>query len=199
MICPDITPVSVPCGGFKPLSLLVCTIPRRNRMLQDLLTCLELQEGFNQVELLTDNGAGSIGVKRQRLLTKATGDYVAFIDDDDQVNTQYIKNILPHLGTVDAIGFEGQITTNGRNAKRFTISKDHNYEEKEGVYYRYNNHLSPIRREIALQIGYKDMQFMEDYDYATRLKESGLVKTEAYIYTPMYFYKYVSKKSTYLV
>lgn len=175
------------------LSLLICTIPRRQRLLSDLLADLRRQGG--DVEILTDNGPGSVGAKRQRLLEKAAGDYVAFIDDDDDINPGYVSLIMPHLGFYDVIGFEGEITTNGRDKRRFTISMHHNYEEKNGIYYRYNNHLSPIRREIALQIGYKDMGHGEDFDYATRLRNSGLIKTEHYIYTPMYFYKYVTRKS----
>lgn len=167
-------------------------------MLRDLKASLVLQSTGFDVEILTDDKPGSIGAKRQRLLELSTGDYVAFIDDDDDINPQYIKLIFERLGPdCDVIGFEGEITTNGRNKKRFTISKEHPYEEKNGIYYRYNNHLSPIRRDIALAIGYKDMNFGEDFDYAMRLKESGLINTEKYIYTPMYFYRYRSFKKSY--
>lgn len=179
------------------LSILICTIPTRFKLLNELKASLTFQSNGYNVEILSDSESGTIGAKRQRLLVAATGDYVAYIDDDDDINPQYIKLIFTHLGDCDVIGFEGEITTNGRNKKRFTISKEHPYEEKGGVYYRYNNHLSPIRREIALKIGYKDMQFGEDFDYAMRLKESGLIKTEKYIYTPMYFYRYNTYKKSY--
>jgi glycosyltransferase involved in cell wall biosynthesis len=179
------------------LSILICTIPSRVRLLNELIADLTRQSNGYDVEILTNRSPGTIGAKRQTLLQTATGDYVTFIDDDDDINPQYIKLIFAHLGTCDVIGFEGEITTNGRNKKRFTISKEHPYEEKGGVYYRYNNHLSPIRREIALKVGYKDMQFAEDFDYAMRLKESGLIQTEKYIYTPMYFYRYRTNKRNY--
>lgn len=179
------------------LSVLICTLPSRYRLLRDLKSSIVQQTNGFDIEILTDDGKGSIGAKRQRLLLASTGDYVTFIDDDDDINPQYIKLIFAHLGTCDVIGFEGEITTNGRNKKRFTISKEHPYEEKGGVYYRHNNHLSPIRREIALAVGYKDISFGEDFDYAIRLKESGLIKTEKYIYTPMYFYRYRTNKRTY--
>ena len=177
------------------LSILICTIPRREAMFSRLFNNLTKQAIGYDVEILHDATSGSIGIKRQRLLNAATGDYVCFIDDDDEVSPLYIQSIIPHLGKVDAIGFEGEITTNGKSPKRFSISMRHNYEEKAGVYYRYNNHLSPVRREIALEIGYADMMHGEDYDYAKRLHESGLIKTEHYIYVPMYYYKYVSRKS----
>lgn len=178
------------------LSLLICTIPARATMLRALKAYLTQQSNGYDIEILTDDKPGTIGAKRQRLLELSTGDYVTFIDDDDDINPQYIKLIFDNLGA-DVIGFEGEITTNGRNKKRFTISKEHPYEEKNGVYYRYNNHLSPIRRSIAIQIGYKDISFGEDFDYAMRLKESGLIKTEKYIYSPMYFYKFSTYKKSY--
>lgn len=178
------------------LSILICTLPRRQTMLQSLKASIEQQSTGYDVEILTDDGKGTIGAKRQRLLELSTGDYVAFIDDDDDINPQYVKLIFDNLGA-DVIGFEGEITTNGRNKKRFTISKEHPYEEKNGIYYRYNNHLSPILRSIAIQIGYKDISWGEDYDYAMRLKESGLIKTEKYIYTPMYFYRYRTHGKSY--
>lgn len=178
------------------LSILICTIPRRAGMFAILLNELERQAQGYMVEILADDQPGSIGAKRQRLLQKATGDYVAFIDDDDEVSPQYVKLIIEAAEQkFDAIGFEGEITTNGRHAKRFSISMHHKYEEKGGIYYRYNNHLSPVLRDIALQIGYKDLSYGEDFDFAKRLHESGLIKTEHYIYTPMYFYKYITKKS----
>lgn len=177
------------------LSLLICTIPHRRDLFDRLLFDLRSQvmkEGI-EVEILADNGEGSVGVKRQRLLEQAQGDYVAFIDDDDRVDPKYLNLILMALSTnPDVVGFCGIITTNGRHAKRFKISKDCEYTEKRGVYYRYNNHLCPVRREIALQVGYKDLSHGEDFDFATRLRP--LVKTEAFIDHNLYYYRYVTNK-----
>lgn len=178
------------------LSILIAHLPARKNLLDKLLFELrsQISAGRYEVEILVDPNEGTVGAKRQRLIEQAQGDYVCFVDDDDTVSHDYISSIAQYLGEYDAIGFQGDITTNGRGLKIFTISKDHAYEEKKGIYYRFNNHLSPVRRSIALQIGYKDMGHGEDYDYAVRLKESGLVKTEKYIYKLLYHYKYVTKK-----
>lgn len=146
-----------------------------------------------EIEVLADNGEGSVGVKRQRMIEAAQGDYVCFIDDDDQIDPTYVSSILKALSTgPDVVGFCGIITTNGRGARRFKISKDCNYEEKRGVYYRYNNHLSPVKRSIALQVGYKDMTVFEDHDYATRLQP--FIKTEVFIDQNLYYYRYLTNK-----
>lgn len=178
------------------LSILIPHLPARKPLLDKLLFELrsQISAGRYEVEILVDSGPGSVGTKRQRLLEKSQGEYICYIDDDDMVSQDYIRTIVDNLGHYDVIGFQGDITTNGRNMKLFSISKEHEYEEKKGIYYRFNNHLSPVRRSIAIQIGFKDMGHGEDYDYATRLKESGLIKTEKYIYKPLYHYRYKTHK-----
>lgn len=180
------------------LSILICTIPKRKYLLNQLLTDLnkQVKACATEIEILTDNENGTVGAKRQRLLEKATSEYVVFIDDDDRVSSDYLRSILFALeSSPDVVGFMGFITTNGRYKTNFKISKDCGYETTARGYERFNNHLSPIKRSIALQIGYKDMSFQEDYDYAVRLVNSGLVKTERFISKHLYFYQYVTKKS----
>lgn len=180
------------------LSILICTIPKRRDLFYKLT--LELRAQIlacgAEVEILADNMGGTIGAKRQRLLEKASGDYVAFIDDDDWIAEDYVSSIVKAAEfNTDVIGFLGWITTNGQQKKQFKISKYCEYKTTPKGYERFNNHLSPVKREIALQIGYKDISWEEDYDYAYRLHKSGLVKTENFIHKYLYFYRYVTKKS----
>lgn len=189
------------------LSILIPSVFSRQLQLYDLMGSLHDQIDFIQGEHFVvimpdiDNKEVSIGAKRQRLLEKATGDYICFIDDDDEVSSDYIQSIVSALlaKRPDVIGFEGYMTTNGQNREDFKISKDLGYEVRKDeagkiVYYRFNNHLCPIKRDIALQIGYKDQPFAEDYDYALRLKSSGLIETEVYIPRQLYHYKYLTPK-----
>lgn len=177
------------------LSILIPTMPHRRDMFERLLFDIRSQvvRANVDIEILADPGEGTIGAKRQRMIEKAQGEYVAFIDDDDQIDPHYISCILSALKTnPDVVGFCGIITTNGRNAKRFRISKAFNYEEKKGVYYRYNNHLCPVKRSIALQVGYNDISHAEDHDYATRLRP--FVTTEVFIDQCLYYYRYLTNK-----
>jgi glycosyltransferase involved in cell wall biosynthesis len=178
------------------LSILICTIPKRKDLFDRLMLELRAQVGDEQIEILWDDGEGTIGAKRQRLLERATGNYVAFIDDDDWISRDYIRSIMYGIESKpDAVGFMGWITTNGKYQTNFKISKDCEYKTTSEGHERFNNHLSPVKRSIALQIGYKDMNYGEDYDYAVRLKESGLIKTERFISKHLYFYRYVSRKT----
>jgi glycosyltransferase involved in cell wall biosynthesis len=158
---------------------------------------------INKIEILTevDNGESTTGKKRNILLDRATGEYVAFIDDDDWVPRYYIRETIKAIHQKpDVIGFAGKITTDGGNELKWAISKDFPYvsiKDESGMdafYLRFNNHLSPIKRSIATQICFKDVVIGEDSDYAHRLKESGLIKTEVFINKEMYHYRYVSNK-----
>lgn len=175
-------------------------------MLYELLDHLhyQIEKGNvnDKVEIITDidNYEISIGLKRQRLIEKAKGEYVAFIDSDDWVSNDYIEEIfLAMQGKPDVINFTGHMSTNGSNIENFKISKDLPYitiQDAHGnnEYLRFSNHLSIIKREIALKIGYKDLRFAEDYEYAKRLKESGLLKTEVLIPIDLYHYRYKKNK-----
>jgi hypothetical protein len=60
------------------------------------------------------------------------------------------------------------------------------------VYFRTPNHISPVRRELALQAGFPDVTYAEDREYSKRLLP--LCKNEAKIKGSIYHYKYISKK-----
>ncbi|HRB54711.1 MAG TPA: glycosyltransferase family A protein, partial [Bacteroidia bacterium] len=69
-----------------------------------------------EVEILTDidNGQKTIGQKRNELVEKSKGKYVAFIDDDDMVSPFYLKTVLPGCKQdADCVGLMGQMTTDG--------------------------------------------------------------------------------------
>ena len=73
------------------LSILTPTIRGRENQLSILLEKIESQItkcGTNQIEhlVLLDNRMRSIGAKRQALVDIARGDFIAFVDDDDDIS-----------------------------------------------------------------------------------------------------------------
>ncbi len=177
---------------MKPkLSILICSLTKRHRTLNELMRKLKEQK-TDRVEILVEIDGGQIttGAKRNFLLSRAKGDYIAFIDDDDAVSGDYVGKILKAIKTrPDCCGMEGIISFKKRNESRLFIHSIQYKEwyEMDKVYYRCPNHLSPVKRELALQVGFPDRTVGEDRDYSMRLLP--LLKTEVYINGPIYFYK----------
>lgn len=186
------------------LSILICTIPEREHLFALLFG--HLREQINelgaqrQVEIIMDASPRlsiSVGAKRQRLLETATGDYVTFIDDDDWVPYSYVKKILKALESEpDCVGFK--ILCKGMNGPdgpdRIAVGSDkyrkwcdncHGFDHVRAIY-----HKNPVKRSIALKVGYRDLRFGEDHEYSRRLKASRLLKHEVFIDEIMYEYRY---------
>lgn len=179
----------------KTLSILICSLDERKQYLLRLLSILKPQLTAEvEVKLNIDNRELSTGAKRNALLQAATGKYVVFIDDDDLVSENYISSILDAAQhDPDAIVFNGWMTTNGKNKKAFSLSKDHPYTVKDDVYLRYPNHIVPIKASIAKKFKFPEKTYGEDYEWATQIHKSGLIKTEQKINADLYYYLYQSK------
>ncbi len=184
------------------LSILIPSTFDREEMTEKLKNYIQLQSTFVQWDLVEevvfyDNKELSIGAKRQKMIEKATGEYVVFVDSDDWVSENYVSEILKALEVnPDCVGLSGTMTTDGKADATWSISKalPYNQIRKAGKvhYQRFTNHLAPIKREIALKVGYRDMRYKEDYDYAVRLLASKLCKTEVVINQNLYHYRYIS-------
>lgn len=154
-------------------------------------------ENYPNVEVITDNSLEyNIGTKRNKLLQQATGEYIVFIDDDDHISPNYVQLILDACNSgPDCIGINGFITTNGHDKRKWFISKEYGHWHMgvDGTYYRTPNHISPVRRDLALQAGFPEVSFGEDAEYSRRLLP--LLKTETIITEPLYFYDYWENKT----
>lgn len=79
-------------------SILISGIPERYHAAQPLLySLLETQAvaRMSDIELLylMDNRRRPVGAKRNALLDISRGEYVSFIDDDDEVSPDYVRRI----------------------------------------------------------------------------------------------------------
>lgn len=173
---------------LKRLSILVCSIQRREKQLTRLMNVLNPQMKSN-VEVLveTDDGQMSIGAKRNKLLSLAQGDYVAFVDDDDLVSLDYVDKVLNAASTSpDCCSLTGEITHHGKkHLFVHSIEHDHWYE-KGGVYFRSPNHLNAIKRELALRVSFPEIDSGEDRIFSTSI--FSLLKTEIKIEGILYHY-----------
>lgn len=180
------------------LSILIPSLESRRGSLRTLLSLIGTREG---VEVLThiDDGRISTGNKRNQLVEKAQGKYVVHIDDDDYITPKYIPEILKAAEQdPDVICFKGWMTVDGANRKDFHFSINYPYAQVEHkgkqIYLRYPNHLCPIRRTIAKTVLFPNRTIGEDYEWATKLHEQKLLKTQVLIDEFIYHYRYNSFK-----
>lgn len=182
--------------GFK-LSILICTIPERKELFDSLIELFRNQYSGGEVELVINSASReniSVGYKRQYLLDTCNGEYIVYFDDDDKPSPYYIDEILKAIESKpDCVGFKILMTTNGSNPETCIHSlKNKVWEKKNGVYLRNVTHFNPVKRELALQVGFKDLRFGEDFDYANRL--TPLCKNEVFIDKYLFDYRYSTKE-----
>jgi len=182
------------------LSILIPTLESRKIKYDRLRSVLSLQK-TNDIEILchNDNGALTIGAKRNELLDKASGEYVCFIDDDDDISKDYIKIALEGIASKkDCVSLRGVITWNGINPEIFEHSIRYNKYKTNDTgairYERFPNHLNIIKSSIAKQFKFPETNHGEDTDWATQIFKSGLIKTEHYVDTVTYHYQFKTNK-----
>jgi len=182
----------------KPLiSILICTVTGRvSTFLPKIIEELNKQ-ATKEVEIIYvgDNRQRSVGKKRNDLLSMAQGEYVAFVDDDDFVSKDYISELLTGTSTgADVVCFK--VLYKEPNKKGKEVIYNGNFvrdKNKYNTFERLPNHIMLIRKELALEVGFKEISFGEDKDFAMRLKP---YITSQYIIDKVLYFYYFSHKTS---
>ncbi len=176
------------------LSILIPSLSYRFEKLMKLISNLSKQRlDENEIIIIIDGGEKTIGEKRNILLEASSGEYICFVDDDDEVADDYVDRIMKGIKTkADHIAVGGIMTTNGQEPHEFKSSKDYVWHEEDGVYYRGVQHLGAVKRELALRVKFPKISFGEDRVYSENI--TPLIRTEYQIKKPIYFYHYKNSK-----
>lgn len=175
------------------LSILICTLEDRKEEFGKLYTELNRQADLfpSEVEVLfeCDNRQIPTGKKRNILIDRAIGKYIAFVDDDDWIAPEYVNFILDAAKkNPDCIGIKGIINFKTKQWSYFTHSIECTgwYAGLDG-YYRTPNHLNPVLHDIAKRVRFNNiLSIGEDQDYSNRINK--FLKTEVFIDKPIYHY-----------
>lgn len=180
------------------LSILICSLKSREISFLRLLKSINEQViDDSEVEILydIDEGEMSIGEKRNKLLDRATGDYLCFIDDDDQISKDYVSQILTAIREKpDCIGFklkyyeDNKYKGTAHHSIKYDSWQNRQIEYGEMFFERTPNHLNPIKSEIAKLVKFPEQDFGEDHAWSNEVKQ--YLKDEVDIDKPIYFYKY---------
>ncbi len=181
------------------LSILIATLESRRTSFETLYTKLRdqvLAFGLHgRVEILSNRDAGrkTIGLKRNELVAAAEGDYVCFIDDDDDCSPDYVARLASAcMVGRDCVGIIGKVWWHAKWVPFVHSLRYRKYDRlKDGTFVRPPNHLNPIRRGIVAAHGFTGKDYGEDSDFAMGVVGSRALKTEemltgtaVYYYTP---------------
>lgn len=199
---------------MKILSIQIPTVVGREIKFQGLYNFIKEQiityqlQDETEVIYLRDNKEISIGAKRQKLYGMANALYSVQLDDDDWTAFMFCENIVGAIKQFkeengaypDCVGYIEDCTINGRKAGNSLFSIGYpDWIEKlhpqvHGcVRVRTPFFKTPIKTELCLQVGVKDMRFGEDHDFARRILP--LLETQAFIAEPMYLYRHITEGS----
>ena len=193
------------------LSLLIPTLPSRRqclaRLLENLYGQVDSASLHDRVEILTylDNGEVTVGAKRNALMAQARGMFVAFIDDDDVVDDEYVQLVCAVIEThpdIDCIGFVGELHWAGVGVEPTIYSLAYGEWKDVGeivgycVRMRPPQHINPMRREIAVLFPFPEVSYAEDLSRSSELVRSGVLQREYFIgHRNMYTYQFDPRRT----
>ncbi len=187
------------------LNILIPTLPERKERFEQLIDNLQNQiadcNSQHEISIISDcsprveHGGITTGEKRNKLLERATAEYVWQVDCDDIILPGAIKRVVNACRTgCDVVGINGFMTTDGNSKVGWEIRLNNPYiaTERNGVviYERWPNHITPMKRKHAIKIKFQHINIGEDYKWSVELKEANLLQTQEIINEPVYHYDY---------
>lgn len=187
------------------LSILIPSIPQRAEKLSKLMFKLNLQKMgmFNDlllshyVEVIVDNspsfleGGLTIGAKRNELKNKATGKYLCFIDDDDDIAPNYLESLVRacYLGR-DVVTFKSLVKLeNAWGIVKMSLNTVHNSEfTPVGLVRRPPWHICPVKTKFAQEQDFIFVNNAEDFNWMERVLKSCF--TESHLDMILYEYNH---------
>lgn len=177
------------------LSILICTIRERAAFFNALHTKITEAAAGYPVEILYDDtprhnqGGITIGAKRQLLLERAAGEYIAYIDDDDDILPDYFPVIIEAIDKykTDVICFNHEAWINGRKYI-IDVNGDHQNEQlhDNGPVKRSPGVASVWRREAAIKSFFPDQNVSEDSEWAAGVPVRSFIKVDKVLHKYIY-------------
>ncbi len=192
-----------PSQSTPKWSILIPTVEKRHhvfyRLLSSLILQMQITGNLENVELVfcLDNCEMNIGEKRNLLLSSAKGDYISFIDDDDEVSLDYISSIMKRLekkpDMVEIVLLKENVPS--KYNKGYLGSTRLAEFKRQGYQVAFFSHLNPIKRSIALKVQFPRKDYAEDLEWAHNILKTKLIKTKESFLKPSYFYHFNPSES----
>jgi glycosyltransferase involved in cell wall biosynthesis len=162
------------------LSILIPATPRRYHshlwpLWQKLQAQVDALEREGTVELLVflDNRQRTIGEKRDALVQMSRGEFVAFVDDDDDVAQDYIASLIGAIdkssNDVSVITFDQNVSVNGVEAVCSFSLRHRNEPFTQPSFKRSAWHVCAWRGDLARRFRFPATNYGEDWAWARHL------------------------------
>lgn len=169
------------------LTLCVATVPSRTSLLSRLLWTLEPQLRGDVEVLVHADPMKPLGVKSNEMWREASGDYVARIDDDDLVSSDYVTQIMARLATGhDYVGFTALYTVDGQYVGEY----EHDWEHGSNEHWSMVRAVSPIMvvpTSVALKYAHGNER-ESDFEWSDRVHNGYQPLKPASIKRVLYHY-----------
>lgn len=163
------------------LSILIPTIPDRvemftriyNEVHRQLEYCNTFHPSLGSVEVIVDDsvkfsdGGLSIGKKREELVKRASGKYLCFLDDDDNISADYLETLLrlcyknPDICTFNSfVRLE-----NFWMLVNMSLFWGENQQAHPGTILRRPWHICPVKSIYAKLHSFPDSNYGEDWGW----------------------------------
>lgn len=168
------------------LSVLMATTPDRDYLFYPLYDKINSQVHYihnkhstlGKVEILVDStkrfleGGLSIGKKRESLVKRATGKYLAFLDSDEDIAPNYVETLVRLCQTnADVCTFRNLTKTdNYWTVVDMSLNNPENEEATpDRIVKRRPWHICPVKSEYAKLYEFEDINYGEDFSWMEKV------------------------------
>jgi glycosyltransferase involved in cell wall biosynthesis len=142
---------------------------------------------------LGDNRTRSIGAKRQALVDIARGEYIAFVDDDDDISDDYVGSLLEGIKSgADVITFRQWAIYNGLESEvHFGLNNQDMPFQPGGITLRAPWHVCAWRRAVVAGCLFGESNYGEDLVWCLQARQR--IKTGYHIDRVLHTYRHDAK------
>lgn len=183
--------VAVPVYNVEEKWLAACVSSLQNQYYENWELCLaddaspsphikplleKYMELDTRIKVIYREKNGHISEATNSALEIATGDFIGFMDNDDELAPQALYEVVKALNEDQSIDFvytdEDKITENG---KRFNAFYKSNWNPELILNHNYITHFVVVKRSLLDQIGGLNTEFngSQDYDFVLRATEKA--------------------------
>lgn len=177
------------------LTIGVCGLNSRVELFKLLDAELKRQK-TDDVELIYifDEGQWSLGKKRNYIIDTAQGEYIAFIDDDDWINYDYIEMLLKEANKCQVLTFKTAHYIDGEFNKEVVYSTTKGNKDHPDYYIRWANAICCWRTEFLRKVRFSEITWAEDSEFGSRASKHR--PKEKFINKVLYLHRFSTIHST---